>query len=164
MRQIHKFYCLPHREKILFLRALLLLVHSRFSIQFKQFKNVVRHFSRKAASQQSAKANSISSSRVAALLNAASRFIPAPTCSSKILAGPVLFKSCGYQTQLHIGITREEGCMLEAHAWLTLDGSVIVSDRSDLGRYHELPFVFDCEMNKPFSKQVGCQKNKVDSN
>ena len=143
MRRIRKFIYLLQREKILFLRALLLLVDSRFSLQFRQFKNVARHFSRKASAQQPARVCSVSSVRVAALLNAASCFIPPPTCLSKALAGSVLFRSCGYQTLLHIGIAKEGGSMLDAHAWLTLDGSVIVGDRSDLGRYRELPFVFD---------------------
>ncbi len=50
--------------------------------------------------------------------------------------------------------------MLEAHAWLTLDGRVIVADRSDLERYRELPFVFDYEKNNSFAHQAGYQKNK----
>lgn len=143
MGRIRKFFCLPQIEKVLFLRALLLLVHSRSSFQFKQFKNVVRHFSRKAASQEPPQVNSVSSSRVAFLLDAASSFIPAPTCLSKALAGSVLFKSCGYQTLLHIGVTRDDVSLLEAHAWLTLEDNVIVGDRADLERYRELPFVFD---------------------
>ena len=143
MIRVRKFLCLPSEEKRIFLYALTLLVHSRFSLQFKQFKNVVKHFSKKAAAQQHGQVSSTSSARVAALLNAASRFIPAPTCLSKALAGSVLFRSCGYQTVLHIGVTRENGSALEAHAWLTLDGSVIVGDRSDLDRYREMPFVFE---------------------
>lgn len=160
MGRIRKFFCLPQIEKVLFFRALFLVIYARFSLQIGAFKKVVRRFSGKAAEQRSDQADSVSSNQVAYLLNAASCIIPAPICLSKALAGSVLFRSCGYKTQFHIGVTRDGGSMLEAHAWLTLDGSVIVGDRADLGRYRELPFVFDHEKNNLVSHQVGNQKNK----
>ncbi|MBU1565217.1 MAG: lasso peptide biosynthesis B2 protein [Proteobacteria bacterium] len=137
MVRIRKFFCLPAEEKVIFLRALFLLVYVRFSLQFKQFKNVVKDVSNKAASQNSVQKNSILPSRVAHLLNAAGNTIPYTTCLPRALAGSILLSSLGYQTKLHIGVTRKDGSMLEAHAWLTLNGSVIVGYRSDLDCYQQ---------------------------
>jgi hypothetical protein len=125
---------------MIFLRALSLLVYVRFSLRFKQFRNVVKDVAQKTAAQNSAQKNSISPPRIANLLNAAGRIIPYTTCLPKALAGSILFNSLGYQTELHIGVRREDSRMLEAHAWLTFDGRVIVGYLSDLGRYVELPF------------------------
>jgi hypothetical protein len=160
VRRVGKFFRLSQREKVLFVRALFLLIHSRLSLQFGEFRNVVRHFSRKTSFQKPDRLSRVSSTRVASLLDAASRLIPPPTCLSKALAGSVLFKACGYQTQLHIGVTREGGSLFEAHAWLTLDGHVVVGGRADLERYRELPFVFEHENNNSFSHEVGKQTDK----
>lgn len=140
MVRLRKFFYLPAEEKIIFLRALFLLVYVRFSLQFKQFKNAVKDVSRKAAAQNSVQKSCILPPRVASLLNAAGNTLPYTTCLPRALAGSILFSSLGYQTKLHIGVTRENGSMLEAHAWLTLDGSVIVGYRSDLGRYQQFQF------------------------
>jgi hypothetical protein len=134
-------------EKTIFFRALFLLSISRFSLQFKKFKSVVYSFSQKAAEQKPVLISSIPPAKVANLLIAAANIVPFSTCLSKSLAGSVLFRSLGYKTLLHIGVTKENGCLLEAHAWLTLDCSVIVGYRSDLARYHELPLIFDNEKN-----------------
>jgi hypothetical protein len=138
LRRIGKFCSLPVEEKKIFLRALFLLVYVRSSLQFKQFKNVIKDVSRKTAAQNFAQTKNILPSRVANLLNAAATIIPYTTCLPKALAGSILFSSLGYQTKLHIGVAKETGSMLEAHAWLTLDDSVIVGYRSDLGRYQKI--------------------------
>ncbi len=143
MERIVKFFSLPTVEKTVFFRALILLVVSRFLLQFRQFKNVINYFSRKSAAQKTTLDSIIPPSKVAKLLSVAGNIIPFSTCLSKSLAGSVLFRSLGYQTQLNIGVAREKGFALEAHAWLTLDGIVIVGNRSDLERYRELPCIFD---------------------
>lgn len=138
MTRVGKFFSLPAEEKRIFLRALFLLVYLRFSLRFKQFKNVVKDVSRKTSGQNSAQKKTVlPPPRVASLLNAAGSILPYTTCLPKALAGSILFSSLGYQTRLHIGVTKEKGSLLEAHAWLTLDGSVIVGYRSDLARYQQ---------------------------
>jgi hypothetical protein len=122
---------------------LFLLIIFRSSLQFKQFKNVFENVSQKAAVQKAVQKSSLAPSRIAGLLNAAGKIVPFTTCLSKALAGSILFSSLGYQTKLHIGVSKENLSMLEAHAWLTLDGHVIVGYLSDLGRYQELPFIAD---------------------
>lgn len=145
MRRIRKFFSLPITEKIIFCRALFLLTIFRFSLQFKSFKRVVNSFSPKAARQIPIQKNSTPPAQVAILLNAAATIVPFSTCLSKSLAGLALFRSLGYETRLYIGVAQENGSMLEAHAWLTLGGTVLVGYRSDLARYREMPSIFDDE-------------------
>jgi hypothetical protein len=132
---------LPGAEKVIFCRAFYLLTASRLLLQFRPFKDVVHYFSQKSASPEIV-ISLVSSDRVALLLNAAATMSPFSTCLSKSLAGSVLFKSLGYQTVLHIGVKREGGELFEAHAWLTLNGNVLVGNRIDLAQYQELPFRF----------------------
>lgn len=145
MARIRKFISLSRTEKIIFFRAVFLLVFSRCLLQFKPFKDVVRYFSRKAAGQNTEVVNAVSPAMVAVLLGAASTVVPFSTCLSKSLAGSVLFRAFGYKTLLHIGVTRENECTFEAHAWLTLDGKVMVGYLSDLEKYQELPLFFDTD-------------------
>ena len=55
------------------------------------------------------------------------------------MAGQRFLTGCGYLPTLHIGVAREKGENLEAHAWLSLDGRIIVGNVPDLDRYRELP-------------------------
>lgn len=43
----------------------------------------------------------------------------------------------GYDGRLHVGVATEEA--FEAHAWVTVDGEVLVGEHEDLGRFRPLP-------------------------
>jgi len=108
-------------------------------LQFLPFKDVVSRFSKKLIDQNTVRNGIISPGRLAYLLSAAARLVPFSTCLSRSLAGLVLFQDYGYQTVLHIGVKNGDDSSVEAHAWLTYNGSVVVGGRSDLGEYQEMP-------------------------
>lgn len=81
--------------------------------------------------------------RLVALLEAAGKLVPFTTCLSKALAGSILMHKYGFDTSLHIGVAKENVDVLEAHAWLSLDGRIIVGNCPDLKRFRELPSIFE---------------------
>lgn len=143
MRRIGKFFRLSGKEKKIFLQAMVLLFSCRLSLQCKEFKEVVNHYGKQCRQIQPKRSSSVSPGRVAALLEAAGKIVPFSTCLSRALAGTVLLRTQGYTPVLHIGVAKENDNMLEAHAWLSLDGKIIIGNCPDLERYHELPFLFN---------------------
>ncbi len=81
----------------------------------------------------------IAPERLSRLIIGASRLIPFTTCLSQTLAGKILFAENGYDTELHIGVNNDTSVGFEAHAWLSLDGSIILGHLPDLNRYKEFP-------------------------
>ncbi|MCP3892833.1 MAG: hypothetical protein GY702_28750, partial [Desulfobulbaceae bacterium] len=45
----------------------------------------------------------------------------------------------GYLTEFHMGVWKKDDEGLEAHAWLTLGGNVVVGALPNLEEYEELP-------------------------
>ena len=73
------------------------------------------------------------------LLASACRFVPFSTCLSRAIAGNRLLRSYGVWPTLHIGVAKENEGELEAHAWLSLEGNIILGDTGNLKRFSELP-------------------------
>lgn len=134
---------MPHKEKRFFLQALFLLSYCRLALKFKEFKEVVKHFNKQTEQRALPAEYVISPARIVALLEAAGKKVPFTTCLSKSLAGTVLLRNHGYSPVLHIGVAKENASMLEAHAWLSLDGKIISGNCQDLERYKELPYLFN---------------------
>lgn len=143
MRRIGKFFRLSGKEKKIFLQAVFFLISSRLSLQFKEFNEVVTHYGKQIGQQHPVEKRNISPARVVSLLEAGGKLIPFTTCLSKSLAGSVLMRKYGYTPLLHIGVAKESGGVLEAHAWLSLDGKIIVGNCNDLERYRELPLLLN---------------------
>ena len=66
-----------------------------------------------------------------------SRYVIRPTCLTQSLAAKTLLARYGYDSKLHLGVAKEDE-KLEAHAWLTHEGQVILGDVEDLSRYRPL--------------------------
>ncbi len=73
---------------------------------------------------------------VAWAVRAASRHLPGSyTCLPQALVAQAMLRRRGMAAALHIGTVLEEGGALAAHAWLELDGQVLLGDVPDLARY-----------------------------
>jgi hypothetical protein len=80
--------------------------------------------------------------RTAWAVEAAAARIPRATCLTQALAAEVMLRRQGHVPDLHIGVAKDRQSF-EAHAWLELDGRVLVGDH-DLGRYTRLtPDILD---------------------
>lgn len=142
MRRIPKFFSLSLAEKCIFFRAVSLLSYSRCLLQFLPLKDVAARLPRRGIVQNPVRRTDLSPGMIGCLLKAAARLVPFSTCLSTSLAGLVLYQYYGYQTVLHIGVKNGDYSSIEAHAWLTFKGSIVVGSRSDIDDYQEMPCVF----------------------
>jgi transglutaminase superfamily protein len=70
-------------------------------------------------------------------LERGSRYVPGSTCLVQALAGQWLLQREGYAPQLRIGVSKAEG--FEAHAWLELDGNVVIGGPEESARFKAFP-------------------------
>lgn len=59
-----------------------------------------------------------------------SRRIPAATCLTQALAARVLLARHGYPSELRIGVARDPGGRVRAHAWVECEGRIVVGGPS----------------------------------
>jgi hypothetical protein len=64
--------------------------------------------------------------RVARAVVRASRVVPDATCLTQALAAQVLLERHGLPTRLHIGVVRDSGHAVRAHAWVESRGVTVI--------------------------------------
>ncbi len=74
---------------------------------------------------------------LARALQRGSRLVPGSTCLVQALAGQWLLQGEGYPAQLRIGVSKAEG--FEAHAWVELEGKVLIGDSEVSARFTPFP-------------------------
>jgi hypothetical protein len=70
---------------------------------------------------------------VAWAVEATARRVPEASCLTQALAADVMLRRAGATPQVRIGVAKDRQ-EFEAHAWLELDGRVLVGDH-DLDRF-----------------------------
>lgn len=77
--------------------------------------------------------------RVGQAINRASRFAPGATCLVRAMAGKFLLDRKSFASSICVGVARDAGSPLTAHAWLKSGDIVIVGDeKRELARYTPL--------------------------
>ncbi|WP_299486431.1 lasso peptide biosynthesis B2 protein [Acaryochloris sp. IP29b_bin.137] len=72
-------------------------------------------------------------------VNTSSRYMPGDVkCLARALVTQVLIYRRGYRPELKIGVAKTADC-LEAHAWVELQGHVIMGLMNDLSRFTPMP-------------------------
>jgi hypothetical protein len=71
-----------------------------------------------------------------------SRFMPRGVkCLARALTTKTLLNWHGYTPDLKIGVAKNDGGQLEAHAWIEYQGRVIIGNLRDLTRFIPLPSI-----------------------
>lgn len=78
---------------------------------------------------------------MARLIAVANSLVPFSTCLSQAFAGQILFALHGMRTTFHIGVVAKSGNNFEAHAWLCLDGKIILGYLPNIKRFRELSLI-----------------------
>lgn len=67
------------------------------------------------------------------------RLFPRNPCLTQALLVQVLFRRAGRPAELRIGVRREGGPKLEAHAWVESDGAIVIGESEASRGYVALP-------------------------
>jgi hypothetical protein len=73
--------------------------------------------------------------RMAWAVRTASRRIPRASCLTQALSLQILLSDVGCPTELRIGMAKSSAGIFEAHAWLEMEGRVLIGRVPDLARY-----------------------------
>lgn len=123
---IRKFLSLPPKERMLLIRALLLVAAVRLGLWVIPFSRLQRLVLWMAAKPGRDRAEIFSTEKLAWAIEMASRFVPKATCLTQAMAAKILFGIYGCDSLLKIGVARGEDGRMLAHAWLESRGRAVV--------------------------------------
>jgi Transglutaminase-like superfamily len=128
VRTLRRLLALDTSDRILIVRALGWVLLARVGLWFVPFSRL-----RAVADRVTQGGGPADPRRIAWAVEAIARRIPRASCLTQALAADAMLRRSGRLPDLHIGVARE-GSAFEAHAWLELDGTVLVGNH-DLHRY-----------------------------
>ncbi len=139
MKKLRRFFALSLVEKGIFYRAFFLGWYYHNILKTKRFHDILQGVLRKGERTFRKTEPRVEPEKIAWLVERAGASVITITCLPQALAGYRLFAENGYLTEFHMGVLKKEDETLEAHAWLTLGGKVVVGPLPNLEEYEELP-------------------------
>ncbi len=149
MRRLRKHFGklrrLGWRERVALLQAGVLLVPVRLALVVLPFRSVLRMAdrvgrtralsSRYSPDDENARLHRI----VWAVKVVGNRIFPGNPCLTQALVVHALYRRSGRHADLRIGVRREPGAALEAHAWVESSGEVVIGGADSSHNYTPLP-------------------------
>jgi len=127
MKSLIKFLNLPHLEKKLFCQVLLTVCVIRAGLWVLPFKWVKRYLAiNNSAKSQDDSADWIVITSVTNKVKTCSRFVPYATCLTQALTTHSVLNRQGASSELKIGVAKDGNGKFEAHAWLEVNGKIII--------------------------------------
>ena len=122
MSKLAKFAGLPTAEKFLLLRTLFVVGWIRAGLWVLPFR-VVHKF---AFAGKKSKDSPYSVEQFVWAVRATSLYVPCATCLTQALAAQRLLSRAGHSPRVEIGVAKDEKNQFRAHAWLVLQGQVLI--------------------------------------
>ncbi|PZD71689.1 hypothetical protein C1752_04997 [Acaryochloris thomasi RCC1774] len=143
MKSLLKFVRLPARDRLLLLKAFILLGLVRLGLWQLPFKRLQQFLYKISHSPQALPVSSIgcgSIHKIVWAVDVSSHLMPGHVkCLARALTTQVLMSRRGYMPDLRIGVAKDQNNCLEAHAWIELEGSVVIGLLPDLKRFVPMP-------------------------
>jgi len=142
MKRLRKFLSLTPGDRFLLLSALLLLSVVRLGLWLLPFQRLRRFLER--LSQVNSERQDVGEQPRCALtrdtivwaVDIASRYMRGGVkCLARALTAQVLMSRYGYSPELRVGVAKGEGGRFEAHAWVEIQGQVVIGYLGDLSRF-----------------------------
>lgn len=142
MTYLRKLLRLAPSERFLLAEALFFLICIRLGLYVLPF-GTVRRLTRSSVSatrRKPERAVSGMANRLVWAVRVSSKFVPAATCLTRAIAVRTLLGRRGYDAQIHIGVAKSEDRGFHAHAWVELDGSILIGGPQSSGYTPVLSF------------------------
>lgn len=126
-------------------RAAVLIAALQAALSVLPFKRVMRGVDRVARPRTVPGSRAVESSQfdrdlaVWAVEAAGRRLLSRNPCLPKALAVLILFRRAGEDAALHLGVAREAGGPVQAHAWIESEGEVVIGGDVPIEDYTRLP-------------------------
>ncbi len=138
MKKLRRFFGLSLVEKGVFCRAFFLGWYYHNILKTKRFHDILQGVLKKGESTFRKSEQRVAPEKIAWLIDRAGSSVVSITCLPQALAGYRIYAENGYLTEFHMGVWKKDDEGLEAHAWLTLGGNVVVGALPNLEEYEEL--------------------------
>ena len=132
MRRLYRFFMLPYREKKLLSQSLFLILVVRIGLWVLPF-NLLDRWLNSVTPVADKAADWATIECVARSVRSCSRFVPYATCLTQALATRVLLRMDGQPANLKIGVEKNRDEKFGAHAWVEIDGRIVMGQ---LPRHH----------------------------
>jgi hypothetical protein len=127
MKKTFRFLFLPYRKKKLLVESLLLVLGIRLSLWILPFKWLnERLLSLNSTDFENRETDWNVVKSVARSVRASSRYVPQASCLTQALATRTLLRLKGQNSWLKIGVDRDENDVFIAHAWIEVDGKIVI--------------------------------------
>ncbi len=152
MKRLLKFLQLTFSEKLLLIKAFILLGSIRVGLKFLPFQRLRFLLAKVFPSNPKlydAEQASVEIDRVLWTVRTASHYVRKIRCLARALATQLLLEERGYSPDLCIGFTRHPKGKMSAHAWVEYEGKVIIGGAGNMARYIRVPLsAIDGEQKK----------------
>jgi hypothetical protein len=140
MARLFKLAALPWPEQRLYLKTALWLIAVKAGLLLFGF-NRLRRFLEWRSHPASSAADGGEMTQIVVVIQRISAFL-APVridCLPQALVGLRLMRQKGFTVQMKIGVLKNHGDRLCAHAWLEYQGRVVLGDLTDLHQFTAFP-------------------------
>ena len=129
MSRLRKFFALPASERWLLMKAVAKLTGTTIGLRALPF-SYWRHRLGDTADAPTTPpgVSKQPAERIAWAVGVAAAYVPGATCLVQALVARSMMLRQGFPAQVRIGVRPGETTRMEAHAWLVLDGQVILGD------------------------------------
>jgi hypothetical protein len=134
---LRKFFSLPAKERQILVKAFFLLIIIRLGLWLLPFRTLQKNLERLFHYPATSHELSLSPERFSWAVSAVSQYVPAATCLAQALTLQVLLSREGIHSDLAIGVARDDTTGITAHAWLEIDGKLIIGGQ-ERDRYTQL--------------------------
>lgn len=138
MQLLRRWQSLPALDRRLLLEAVALVLGVRLGLWLLPFPSLRRLLARAGNRRAAARDVMPSARRIALAVGVASRYVPAATCLTQALAAQALLERHGHAAECRIGVAKAGAAGLQAHAWVTSGGQVLIGNTGDLSRFSVL--------------------------
>ena len=134
---LRKFFSLPAKEQQILVKVFFLLIIIRLGLWLLAFRTLQRILERLFHYPVTSDRQAPSPEKFSWAVVAVSRYVPSATCLAQALTLQALLSREGIHSDLALGVAREDKPGIIAHAWVEIDGTVIIGGQ-ERDRYTRL--------------------------
>jgi hypothetical protein len=139
MRRLRTFLRLTASERFLFLGTWQLLWRIRLMLWLLPYQRWRRVVAEMIQIEQEHALNRDMVDQLTRAVRIMRRFVPGASCLTLALTTQILLAREGQRSQLRVGVLQNASGKLEAHAWVQVNGRVVIGGKQGITRFSALP-------------------------
>ena len=136
MRKLLNFLALPYQRKKLLIKTLFSVLLIRLGLWILPYRLLTKWLDSLGSSVNVSEKNDWKLIKeVSHTVKSCAKYVPFASCLTQALATQTLLKVFGQGSTLKFGVDKDQNEKLIAHAWIEIDGKIIIGGSPELNRY-----------------------------